>query len=113
MGKQTNMSGSQFGGDWTRQKLHIIDEYLKSYSIVLKHQNVKKIYVDGFAGSGITELKTKIHADCGFLVEEPKETQPTIIEGSALLSLKYNFDEYYFLELDAKRIEALQDKIKE
>ena len=113
MGKQTNVSGSQFGGDWTLQKLHIIDEYLKSYSIVLKHQNVKKIYVDGFAGSGITELKTKAHLDSGFLLEELNETQPTIIEGSALLSLRYDFDEYYFLELDAKRIAALQDKIKE
>ena len=36
MGKQTNINGSQFGGEWTLQKLHIIDEYLKSYSKKIK-----------------------------------------------------------------------------
>ena len=59
MGKQTKQRGSHFGGEWTLQKLHIIDEYLKSYSIVLKNLKVKKIYVDGFERSGKTELKTK------------------------------------------------------
>lgn len=113
MGKQTNISGSQFGGEWTLQKLHIIDEYLKSYSRVLKYQNVKKIYVDGFAGSGITELKTKSANNSGFLWDEPDSPQPTIVEGSAILSLKYDFDEYYFLELDSKRISALQENIKQ
>ena len=52
MGKQTNQKGSHFGGEWTLQKLHIIEEYLKTYATVLKNQKVKKIYVDGFAGSG-------------------------------------------------------------
>ena len=113
MGKQTNISGSQFGGEWTLQKLHIIDEYLKSYSRVLKYQNVKKIYVDGFAGSGITELKTKPVNNSGFLWEGPDSPQPTIVEGSAILSLKYDFDEYYFLELDSKRIASLQENIKQ
>lgn len=112
MGKQTNIRGSQFGGEWTLQKLHIIDEYLKSYSIVLKKQSFKKIYVDGFAGSGITELKTKKPTDNGFLKDDFKAEKPTVIEGSAILSLKYDFDEYYFLELDSKRITSLRDNIK-
>lgn len=102
MGKQTNKSGSHFGGEWTRQKLHIIDQYLKSYSIVLKKQRVKKIYVDGFAGSGKTELK-----------KSGNEGDINIVDGSALLSLKYNFDEYYFLELDQERIKALKSNIAE
>ena len=42
-------------------KLHIIEEYLKTYATVLKNQKVKKIYVDGFAGSGKTELKSNSH----------------------------------------------------
>ena len=61
MGKQTNQKGSHFGGEWTLQKLHIIEEYLKTYATVLKNQRVKKIYVDGFAGSGKTELKSNPH----------------------------------------------------
>ena len=44
MGKQTKMSGSHFGGEWTKQKLHIVEEYLKDYAMVLKKQKVKKIY---------------------------------------------------------------------
>ena len=114
MGKQTKQKGSHFGGEWTLQKLHIIDEYLKSYSIVLKNLKVKKIYVDGFAGSGKTELKTKDLYDNGFLPEIVDETpQPVVVEGSALLSLKYDFDEYYFLELDTNRIDVLKQNIIE
>lgn len=114
MGKQTKQKGSHFGGEWTLQKLHIIDEYLKSYSIVLKNLKVKKIYVDGFAGSGKTELKTK-EIDAGGLLSEitDDDYQPTVVEGSALLSLKYDFDEYYFLELDADRIADLEQNIRE
>ena len=52
MGKQTKKKGSNFGGEWTIQKLHIIDEYLKTYTSALSNQKVKKIYIDGFAGSG-------------------------------------------------------------
>lgn len=101
MGKQTNRSGSHFGEEWTVQKLYVIEEYLKTYVTVLKKQNVKKIYVDGFAGSGKTELKTVT-----------KNIEQTTIDGSALLSLKYDFDEYYFLELDADRIAMLEENVK-
>lgn len=101
MGKQTNRSGSHFGGEWTVQKLYVIEEYLKTYVTVLKKQNVKKIYVDGFAGSGKTELKTVA-----------KSIEQTTIDGSALLSLKYDFDEYYFLELDEDRIAMLKENVK-
>lgn len=101
MGKQTNRRGSHFGGEWTVQKLYVIEEYLKTYVTVLKKQNVKKIYVDGFAGSGKTELKTVT-----------KNIKQTTIDGSALLSLKYDFDEYYFLELDADRIAMLEENVK-
>ena len=45
MGKQTKQKGSHFGGEWTIQKLHIIEEYLKTYTTALKNQKVKKIYV--------------------------------------------------------------------
>ena len=74
MGKQTKQKGSHFGGDWTIQKLHIIEEYLKVYASVLKNQKVKKIYVDGFAGSGKTQLKAKSGSD---------EEVATVVDGSA------------------------------
>lgn len=112
MGKQTKKSGSHFGGEWTLQKLHIIEEYLKSYATVLKKQRVKKIYVDGFAGSGITELKSSMSNQNLSIEESISEIEPIIVQGSALLSLKYDFDEYYFIELDESRISDLKDAIK-
>ncbi len=94
--------------------MHIIDEYLKSYSTVLKNQKVKKIYVDGFAGSGKTELKNTSSAQKGdqkSFLNNTVTSETLIIDGSALLSLKYNFDEYYFLELDEDRISMLKQTI--
>lgn len=113
MGKQTKMSGSHFGGEWTKQKLHIVEEYLKDYAMVLKKQKVKKIYVDGFAGSGKTELKKKDISESGLLEGFPiPDEGENIINGSALLSLRYDFDEYYFLELDEDRLAELKTNIQ-
>ncbi len=95
MGKQTNISGSHFGGDWTKEKLTIIEDYLQFYVRALSKQKVKLVYIDAFAGSGKTELQSG-------------ET----IDGSALISMKYNFDEYYFIELDNDRSQHLYDEIK-
>ncbi|MBQ5328632.1 MAG: three-Cys-motif partner protein TcmP [Oscillospiraceae bacterium] len=103
MGKQTKQKGSHFGGEWTIQKLYIIEEYAKTYLIALKNQKVRKIYIDGFAGSGKTELKHE---------SKSGEQCAAIIDGSALLSLKYDFDEYYFLELDEDRIKLLEENVE-
>lgn len=94
MGKQTNISGSHFGGDWTKEKLTIIEDYLQFYVNALSKQKAQLIYIDAFAGSGKTELQSG-------------ET----IDGSALISLKYNFDKYYFIELDEERSRCLNEEI--
>lgn len=103
MGKQTKQKGSHFGGEWTIQKLHIIEQYAKIYLTALKYQKVKKIYIDGFAGSGKTELKSG---------SKDSKQNAIIVDGSALLSLKYDFDEYYFLEVDEERISVLKENVK-
>ena len=92
MGKQTNISGSHFGGQWTEEKLTIINDYLNFYVTALSKQRVKLVYIDAFAGSGKTIL-----------------SDGTEVAGSAVLSLKYNFDEYFFLEIDQERIKALKE----
>ena len=91
MGKQTNKSGSNFGGHWTNEKLTIIDDYLSFYTTALSRQNVKLIYIDAFAGSGKTTLK-----------------DGSVVDGSAVKALQYNFDHYYFIEIDKARIKALE-----
>ena len=95
MGKQTNKRGSNFGGEWTQIKLTIIDDYLRFYVSALKNLNVKLIYIDAFAGSGKTILPNGIE-----------------IKGSALISLQYDFDEYYFLEIDLSRKKELESIIQ-
>ena len=88
MGKQTKKNNSTFGGFWTEKKLVIIEKYLNFYTTALKNQKFKKIYIDAFAGSGFTEMKTG-----------------EVLIGSALLSLQYDFDEYYFLDTNKDNLE--------
>ena len=95
MGKQTNKSGSHFGGEWTKEKLTIINDYLGFYTTALSKQKVKLVYIDAFAGSGKTIL--------------PDGSE---VDGSAVLSLQYNFDEYYFLEIDPSRKNELESIVQ-
>ena len=94
MGRQTNISGSQFGGEWTIEKLTIIEDYLQFYVNALSKQKVQLVYIDAFAGSGKT------------ITHNGKE-----VDGSALISLKYDFDKYYFIELDNERAHCLINEI--
>ena len=94
MSKQTLKQDSNFGGEWTKEKLQIIDDYLNFYVRALGHQHVKLIYIDAFAGSGKT-----------ILADGEK------VDGSAILSLKYNFDHFYFIELNEGRANALNQEI--
>ena len=48
----------------------------------LSKQKVKLVYIDAFAGSGKT------------ILPDGQE-----VDGSAILSLQYNFDEFYFIEI--------------
>lgn len=91
MGKQTKQGGSHFGGQWTKEKLTIINDYLNFYVTALSKQHVKLVYIDAFAGSGKTVL-----------------SDGTELDGSAILSLNYGFDEYFFLEIDKQRKEELE-----
>ena len=97
MGKQTNKTGSNFGGiGWTVEKLEIIDKYLDAFTGVFKKQDwAEKIYIDAFAGSGKAILQEGIE-----------------IEGSPAIALKYDFAKYYFIEYDKKRIDELKNYIK-
>ncbi len=46
MGKTTNNKDDKFGGPWTREKLIIIEEYLKSYLKVLKNCQFSNLTFD-------------------------------------------------------------------
>lgn len=84
----------EFGSVWTEAKLKAIENYLNFYTNALKNQKYKLFYIDAFAGSGTIKIKSGDE-----------------IEGSAIRSLKYPFDKYYFLEADLSIIETLEKKI--
>jgi three-Cys-motif partner protein len=95
MGKTKRNNNDEFGGRWTVVKLAIIEQYLDFFTTVLKGQKVRRIYIDAFAGSGKVVIKGG------------KE-----IDGSASIALKYDFDEYYFIDIKKEKIDSLQLSIE-
>ena len=48
----------RFGGDWTKDKLDMVERYLNAYTTALKKKDYFRLmYIDAFAGSGIINLK--------------------------------------------------------
>ena len=85
----------KFGGLWTREKLDILENYLKAYLKALKKQRFERWYIDAFAGDGSIQLAESGEKD---LFEEVSD----LIHGSArrALSLDPGFERYLFIEND-------------
>jgi three-Cys-motif partner protein len=95
---------NRFGGNWTEQKLQILETYAKQYLTVFKNKpNEKLIYFDGFAGSG--EIETGHYED------------RSLIEGAAIRILRIDdprsFNMYYFVEKIDSFARALKEKANE
>jgi three-Cys-motif partner protein len=93
---------NQFGGTWTELKMEIIINYAKAYLTIMNKQEwAKTIFFDGFAGSGFIETENELDA----------------IKGTSLRVLELNdprpFDIYYFVELNEKNKNELQQTIQE
>ena len=99
MHKASEPSSSHFGGQWTIDKLDILEKYLDAYTTALKNQPFKLAYIDAFAGTGEISL---LHED---------EDARAFIEGSARRALKITdkpFDRLVFVEKDPQRYARLQ-----
>ena len=96
----TNNS-TTFGGQWTIDKLNILEDYLNAYTTALKSQDFKLMYIDAFAGTG--------------RIEFPRETINDVsgfVSGSAERALKITdkpFDKLIFVESDKKRCLELEN----
>ena len=88
-----------FGGPWTKQKLDLLREYLTRYNQVLQNQNLKRWYVDGFAGSG--------HTVAG------KEGE--VLNGSPLIALECvpPFHQLRFIEAKKSNIDSLAELVNQ
>ncbi|MCS1410274.1 MAG: hypothetical protein M2R45_03466 [Verrucomicrobia subdivision 3 bacterium] len=93
---------ASYGGEWTIEKLKILERYLDAYTTALKDQLFKLVYIDAFAGSGSVELRVKYNLDPeakGFLA------------GSVQRALQVKdkpFDKMIFVEKDAGECEKLK-----
>jgi three-Cys-motif partner protein len=80
-------------GYWSEVKLAILAEYARLYNQILHSNNLKSIYIDGFAGAGYHKAKGS----------------GRMIDGSPIraLNAKPPFDEFHFIDMDTKRAGAL------
>ena len=94
------MSGNnEFGGEWTKEKLMILESYLDAYTTALKNKPFRLIYIDAFAGTGEIIINAK----------DPDKEE--FIEGSSKIAIDIEdkpFDEYIFVEIDPERCEKLE-----
>ncbi|HUT89831.1 MAG TPA: three-Cys-motif partner protein TcmP [Thermoguttaceae bacterium] len=85
-------------GYWSEIKLEIIKEYAAAYSQVLSAQRQARfehVYIDGFAGSGLHLSKTS----------------GQVVAGSPLVALQIQppFKHYYFIDIEAVKVQSLED----
>ena len=84
-------------GDWTLDKLKIIEQYLPAY-LTATYKATERIYIDAFAGPGRNEIKGS----------------GDIVDGSPLIALNARsgagkvFDKLYFIELDKTNADELE-----
>jgi len=84
-------------GYWSEIKLEIIRDYAAAYSKILKAQNFKHAYIDGFAGAG----------------QHRSETTGELVPGSPLHALRVDppFSEYYLVDLNRHKTEHLRSLV--
>lgn len=88
---------TSYGGEWTHQKLAILETYLDKFTTVLKKQNFKLIYIDAFAGTGYVEFQ--------------EQDAKYFVRGSATIAANISdkpFDKLVFVEKDPVRCAELE-----
>ena len=112
------MTQSSFGGNWTSDKLLYLKKYLDAYTTALKKQRFELLYIDAFAGTGWLTLKQNQVEQSelplfSFGAPPSREEDFSInsMEGSARIALHIepSFNEYIFIEKDAKRFSTLEN----
>lgn len=104
------MTAHEFGGDWTEQKLRVLDEYLKAYCQIFKRNpaaaHLTTVYVDAFAGGGLIQSTSVRKSE---LFSEFGETDAArLLQGSASRALRHPFDRYLFIDKSESRVAELE-----
>src|SRR5438045_1930916 len=103
-------------GPWAKEKLEALGQYLNFYTTVLKKQGHwlrGTIFVDAFAGPGLSRVRTKEKAaePPGLFGPDPESDEAEIefLKGSprVALDIENPFASYIFVERDPQRIAEL------
>ena len=93
-----------FGGDWTEEKLDILEKYLDAYTTALKNKPFRLVYLDAFAGAG------EISRDSGNGSRTDERDSRAFILGSAARAIRVDdrpFDRLVFVEKDRQKFQQL------
>lgn len=103
---------NEFGGEWTKEKLEILEKYLNAYTTALKKQSFQLVYVDAFAGSGIINLPPQTGMPEGELLgEQHGQPRESSIKGSAKIAVEIKnraFDKLLLNDLDIDKVRSLK-----
>ncbi len=106
------MNPEDYGGDWTKKKLDILEEYLNAYTTALKNKPFELAYIDAFAGTGFVKMGNRRDQDAGSLIEGLADQEvDSFIRGSAKRALDIErkpFDKLVFIEEDTARCNELK-----
>ena len=76
----SNGTKNIFGGDWTKEKLEMMEDYLSAYTTIMKDQPFRFGYIDAFAGTGYIQEEPEGDEQTLFPVVDEEERQ--FLEGS-------------------------------
>lgn len=107
------MTAQEFGGDWTEQKLKVLDDYLTAYCQIFEKnpaaRHFETVYVDAFAGGGLIQSSASQGAE--LFGEFGEQDTINFLQGSAARALRHSFDRYIFIDKSDDRVAEL-DKLK-
>jgi three-Cys-motif partner protein len=105
-------------GPWAAEKLEALSRALNYYTTRLKNQSHwQKIYIDAFAGPGLSEVRSKPREDGGQSLQlfadqstDPEEQEVVFLKGSprVALDIANPFDRYVFIDKDSDRVAELE-----
>ncbi len=98
-----------FGGDWTEEKLRVLDRYLHAYAQALKNKSFELLYIDAFAGTGYREQRI-VASTTTIFDEVAADNSQQFLDGSAKIALRCepSFHRYVFVEMRKGKVAELE-----
>jgi three-Cys-motif partner protein len=107
MKRRVGTNAQNFGGPWSLIKTEIIAEYLRAYTVALKNQSFRLVYIDAFAGSG----EFTFDSEPGLLLDPQAAAKAHAGSAKNALAVNPPFDELVFIEEKARNVASLKSLI--